>query len=158
MRRDPWREYVLARKIQLQVGELLGRFGLTWERATRSRGPANICAWGLRVQLLLSVRSSRRKRLEFTAVKREELRDLIAAAQRIDARPVVALVWQDHVRFYAAVDGKELAEAQLGPLQKRYRDDAPNEQRWWWVSRRHARWLWRHEQLQAELTAEYLND
>ncbi len=86
---------------------------------------------------------------------RDELRDLIAAAERIDARPVVAIVWQERVQFCAASTGKVLAETMLQPQQRQYRDDAPNENRWWWVSRRYARGLWQRAQFKAERNAEY---
>jgi len=153
--RNPWREYVLARRVQLRVGEWFGQHGLKWERATRSRGPASICAWNTRLTLLALVRSGRRKQCMYKDVPRNELNDLIAAADRIEAKPVIVLVWLDRAVFHNASTGKVLANVSLQPQQKRYLDTEPNERRWWWVSRRYARGLWQRAQFKTERSTEY---
>ena len=123
-RASPYARYKIGRKRIYQLGEFFERLGFAWTRSRRSRGCGDLFVWSGEHRYLIKVKTSERadRTLHASCLSPNERQNLLVAAKRISAAPLLALVVSERVKLYTLTGDLPAVVAGLLPLERRYRE------------------------------------
>lgn len=115
--------YKYGRRKELQVGEMLERYGWSWERSPRSRGPADLFAKRGSLCMLIQVKATRKRVTTYTRLSQDEEDKLMTRAQKKGYVPVLALTTGNYAWIITIPDERVIIKGALKPLMHDYLDE-----------------------------------
>jgi len=113
-------EYKYGRKKELQVGEFLEKKGYSWERSPGSRGSIDLIAKKGRRKWGIQVKATRKDYVTYTRLTIDEEDRLLKDANKLNVKPILALVTKNYVWFITVPDEGLVLKGKLKPLKYVY--------------------------------------